>query len=326
MTVVDVHTHMISQEWLDLLEEHGAQFSLKLSPTGMPAIHLSGAPFMTLTPPMKDYALRIADMDKAGVDIAIVSLTCPSVYWGTPAISARAARLVNDSMAEAQTAYPDRIRWMATLPWEHPDQAVAELQYAYAKGAVGVMVLANVANRSLTDPHFAPIWAAIDKLGLPVLCHPGTPPGLEQMDMQSYGLVATVGFCFDTTLAVARMIYDGFFDRYPNLKLIAAHAGGTLPYLAGRLDAWYEKTPDCRENLAVPPSEVMSRIYFDAVTYRADALNLCLNLSGSDNLMYGSDYPHYTGDMVGCMARVRGLPADVNRKVLGKNAERIFRL
>jgi aminocarboxymuconate-semialdehyde decarboxylase len=317
---------MISPEWLELLKNTENSFSIGASTTGLPAIFLDGALFMTLTPPMSDYDLRIKDMNKAGVDVAIVSLTCPSVYWGGAQVSAKAAGLINRSMAQAQRAYPDRIRWFATLPWEYPELANAELARAVADGAVGVMVLANVAGRSLTDEHFAPIWEQIDALGLPVLCHPGTPPGLASMDMKNFGLVATVGFCFDTTLAVARMLYSGFFAKYPNLKLIAAHGGGTLPYLAGRLDAWYHKTPDCQEYLHQPPSEALSNVYFDSVVYRADALELCLKFSGADNLLYGSDYPHYTGDMVGCLDRVRQLPSAVAKNVACKNAERIFRI
>jgi len=327
MPVIDVHTHMISDGWLDLLERHGQpQYHLATVKSGQRAIHMDGAPFMHLTPPMSDYDLRIRDMNAAGVDLAIVSLTCPNVYWGGPDVSSRAARLVNDSMADAQRRYPNRIRWLASLPWEYPDRALAELDDACAKGAVGVMVIATVATHSLTDERFAPIWRAIDARGLPVLCHPGAPPGLQHLDMGRFALVATVGFCMDTTLAVARMIHAGFFDTYPNLKLIAAHGGGTLPYLAGRLDAWYQKVPACSEFITKPPSEILRRIYFDTVVYRLDALRLCLDLAGPDNLMYGSDYPHMTGDMVGCLSRVNELPSTVARQVAGQNAARIFKL
>jgi len=327
MSVIDVHTHMISDGWLALLESHGQpHYTVGGAKSGRQAIHIDGAPFMNLTPPMADYDLRIRDMDAARVDLAIVSLTCPNVYWGGPEVSAGAARLINDSMADAQSRYPARIRWLASLPWEYPDRALAELDYACARGAVGVMVIATVANQSLTDERFAPIWRAIDARGLPVLCHPGPPPGLKQLDMERFSLVATVGFCMDTTLAVARMIYAGFFDTYSNLRLIAAHGGGTLPYLAGRLDAWYEKVPDCSEVITEAPSDILRRVYFDTVVYRVAALRLCLEVAGPDNLLYGSDYPHLTGDMVGCLRRVNELPQAVARQVAGQNAVRIFRL
>src|SRR6185312_7383979 len=89
-------------------------------------------------------------------------------------------------------------------------------------------MMANINGRSPTEPHFAPIWKAIDERALPVLIHPTSPPGTAELDIADYGLVAAVGFMIDTTLAVSRMILDGFFDRYPKLKLIVSHAGATL--------------------------------------------------------------------------------------------------
>lgn len=129
-------------------------------------------------------------------------------------------------LAAAQTTWNDRIRWFASLSREYPDLAVAELDRAHRAGAIGVMVLANVAGRSLTDPVFAPIWDRIDALSLPVLVHPTTPPGARAMDLGSYDPSWNTGFRFDTTLAVGRMILDGFLDRFQKLRIIASHGGG----------------------------------------------------------------------------------------------------
>jgi aminocarboxymuconate-semialdehyde decarboxylase len=281
---------------------------------------------MTPMPGHMDYELRIRDMDESKVDLAIISLTCPNVFWGGPEISLQAARLVNDDMAEKQARWPDRLRWLASLPWEHPQLAVAELERACARGAVGVMVLANIAGRSLTEPEFAPIWQEIDRRGLPVLVHPTAPPGMPQMDMQRYNLIASVGFMFDTTLAIARMIFDGFFDSYPNVKIIASHGGAALPYLVGRLDICFQQMNACRVKISKSPEEYLRRIYYDSVVYRPEALKLCIDVGGEDNVLYGSDYPHNIGDMKGCLARVDGLPGAQARKVRSGNAERIFRL
>ena len=114
-------------------------------------------------------------MDLARVDVAIVSLTTPSVYWGGEKVSAAAARAINDDFASAQRSHRGRIRWFASLPWQYPKAAVTELRRAVKNGAVGVMVMANIHGEHLTDPQFEPIWAAIDKLELPVLVHPCSP-------------------------------------------------------------------------------------------------------------------------------------------------------
>jgi aminocarboxymuconate-semialdehyde decarboxylase len=327
MTVIDVHTHMLDREWLALLREAGApRYEVGPVTENLEGIFRDGALFMTPMPGHFDYALRVRDMDAAGVDLAIVSLTCPNVYWGGEDVSLRAAQVVNDSMAEGQAEHPGRIRWMASLPWEYPDRALGELERACKAGAVGVMVLANVAGRSLTEAAFAPIWQEIDRRGLPVLVHPTEPPGTPEMDMRRYSLASTVGFMFDTTLAISRMVYDGFLDRYPDLKVIASHAGATLPYLAGRMDRSFEMTVPSKDVISAPPSDYLRRIYYDAVTYQQETLELCIAVGGADKVMYGSDYPHDIGDMKGCLARVDALPPDQREAVRHANAERIFGL
>jgi aminocarboxymuconate-semialdehyde decarboxylase len=326
-TVIDVHTHMLSEDWIGLIAQHGApRYSVQPSKDGPRAIMWDGAPFMTPQEGHLDYEKRIAAMNDARVDMAILTLTCPNVYWGGPDISLKAAQVMNDDMARAQAQWPDRLRFMASLPWQYPDKAVAELERACAKGAVGVIVLANVNGESLTDAKFAPIWQAIDRRGLPVLMHPTAPPGMPEMDMRVYNLIASVGFMFDTTLAVARMIFDGFFDTYANLKLIASHAGGALPFLVGRFDQCFDKMNACRVKIDRPPAEYLRRIYYDAVTYRQESLNLCVEVGGADKVMYGSDYPHNIGDMKGCLKRVDALPQAQAKAARSGNAMRIFKL
>jgi aminocarboxymuconate-semialdehyde decarboxylase len=326
-TVIDVHTHMLNERWLRALESHAApHYTVKEVKGGQRAVHLDGAPFMTLTPGMFDYDLRVKKMSEARVDVAIVSLTSPNVFWGGADVSTETARFMNDDMAQAQVAYPDRIRWFATLPWQFAEAAIAELDRATKAGAVGVMVLANIDGRNLTDDAFAPIWKEIDKRALPVLVHPTAPQGLAAMDMIAYNLVAATGFMFDTTLAVARMIFYGFFDCYPNLKLVAAHGGGTLPYIIGRLDQCYDHMPACRERITRKPSTYMPQIYLDAVVYQQDSLAQCIAVSGASNVLYGSDYPHNIGDMAGCLARVDMLRGRSRDKVRGQNAQAIFNL
>ena len=146
------------------------------------------------------------------------------------------------------------------------------------------------------------------------------------MGMDQYGLTPPLGFTFDTSLAVARMVLDGFFDSYPHLKIIAGHGGGTIPYLAGRLDICWEKIPAARAKIQKKPSEYLKQVYCDSVLFRQDALELAIAVFGPENVLYGSDYPHSIGDMVGCLERVDALPEQTRHKVRGHNAERIFKL
>jgi aminocarboxymuconate-semialdehyde decarboxylase len=325
--VVDIHTHMLSREWLALLDRHGDPYSVhEIAGGGGHAVHRAGAPFMTLTPGMLDYDARIRSMDAAGVDVSVVSLTCPNVFWGGPDVSLQAAQAINDSLADAADRHAGRIRWLASLPWQYPSLARAELDRACGKGAAGVMVLAHIDGVSLTDQRFAEIWQAIDARGLPVLVHPTAPPGVEQMDMQRYNLVATVGFTFDTTLAVSRMILDGFFDRYRALKVIAGHAGGYLPFLIGRLDMWHESYAPVRETIAERPSTYVDRLYVDSLVYTEGALKLTVEVFGAGHVLYGTDYPHKNGDMGRALANLDVLVPAERSMVRGGNAARMFGL
>jgi aminocarboxymuconate-semialdehyde decarboxylase len=323
--VIDVHTHMLNNEWLKLLEKHGRpRYTLKTVTGGLRAIHLDGAPFMTPVPEMFDWDLRIKNMNRVGIDVSVVSLTCPNAYWGSAAVSLKAAQVMNDEMAKARKSWPDRIQWFCSLPWQYEKPALAELKRSLKAGACGVMVLANIGGKPLTDPSFANIWKAIDDAKLPVLIHPTAPPGVAEMEMQQFQLVASIGFTTDTTLAVARMIYDGFFDRFQKLKIIASHGGGTLPYLIGRMDQCYEHIPACRTKTAEKPSLHARRIYADSVVFTDDALAMAINVFGSGNVLYGSDYPHTIGDPIGCLARVDRLADGARGRVRGGNAQRIF--
>ena len=200
---------------------------------------------------------------------ASTSRSCRSL---APTSIGAAPRSVTRRRASPMTTWraPRRPIPAASAGWRRcrgniPSSRVAELKRSCDQGAVGVMVLANIDGRSLTDPLFAPVWQEIDRRALPVLVHPTAPPGTPEMDLRAYNLIASIGFMFDTSLAVARMMFDGFFDRFPNLKLIASHAGAALPYLVGRLDICFENMNACRTRTQTPPRDYLRHIYYDSV-------------------------------------------------------------
>ncbi|HSC99018.1 MAG TPA: amidohydrolase family protein [Casimicrobiaceae bacterium] len=326
MPVIDVHTHMFTARWLELLKHKGGLYNIKTRPDGQQEIFRGDTPVVIPQRGHFDYGLRLAHMDATGIDVSIVSLTCPNVYWGGQEASSQAARESNDTMAEAQATYPERIRWFTSLPWEYPQRALEELRRTCANGAVGVMVLANVAGRSLTDPLFAPIWAEIDQRHLPVLVHPTDPPGVELMDMTKFDLSWSVGFMFDTTLAITRMIFEGFFDRYPNLKIIASHGGGTLPYLVGRFEKGDEVEIPSRRQMKRKPTDYLRHIYYDSITYNLGALRYLISVVGAEQVMFGTDWPHQVHDTKGAFANTAALPERQMAAIRSRNAERIFKL
>lgn len=319
--VIDVHTHMYSNGWVKAVEDANDP-TFRIGPNGA-LIYREGS-IGRMTPPMLDWDLRIKDMDAAHVDVALISLTAPNVYWGTRAQSAAAARSINDDFAAAQRNYDGRIRWFASLPLQNADDALTELRRAKDAGAIGVCTLTNILGTPLTAPQYRPIWREIEAMRLPVFVHP-TTPYTDGMGLADFGLGNTVGFTSETSLMIARMILEGMLDELPNLQVIACHGGGAFPYLAARFDIMWERTTSARKNDA-PPSSYLRRFWYDAIVYDPPTLDFLVARVGADRVLYGSDYPFSIGDMKGMLARVDALPAEQRDAIRSRNAERLFDL
>jgi aminocarboxymuconate-semialdehyde decarboxylase len=323
--VIDVHTHMFSPAWMaavraaddpDFRLGEGAQDG---------ALIYRGSGIGRIVPPMLDFDIRIKAMDEAKVDVALISLTAPNVYWGTRAQSAAAARGINDDFAAAERKYDGRIRWFASLPFGNADDAIAELRRAKSNGAIGVCTLTNILGKPLTSPEYRPIWREIEAMRLPVFVHP-TSPYVDGMGLSEYGLGNTIGFTSDTSLCFARLILDGALDELPNLQWIACHGGGAFPYLAARFDIMWERTGGAGRKIESPPSSYMRRLWFDSIVYDQKTLGFLIDQVGHDRVLYGSDYPFSIGDMKGVLARVDALPAEQRDALRSGNASRLFDL
>ncbi len=242
-----------------------------------------------------------AIMDEFGVEMQLLSYTCPNSYWAQGESAEKVVRVMNDHLAEVCARWPQRFRGLASVPLQNVDLALKELERAVDElGMVGLIILANVNEVPLDDPQFDDFWAALNARRLPVLLHPTVPPGAESMALDRFGLIPSIGFMFDTTLAIARMVYAGVFEKYPDWPLIVGHAGATLPFIASRLDQVHRFIPDARDCISRPPSEYLKNLYYDTVCYDQEALLLAYKLAGPEHLLYGSDYPHNIGDVKGC--------------------------
>ncbi|WP_346618731.1 amidohydrolase family protein [Blastococcus montanus] len=326
MTLIDVHTHMLTEEYVSFIGQSDSKYELRedtqlARTTGLPAVCIKDLPygFMMPTPAMMDYDLRLAKMDEAGVSVAILSLSCPQANLGREPLALKAAQHMNDQFAAAHDRYGDRIRFIATLPWQFPEAAIGELERAIDMGAVGVGILSNIDGVSIVDQRFTRVWDAVERSGLPVFIHPTAPLGIYEIAQQ--GMSNAVGFHFDTTLAIERMMATGFLDRYSKLRVIGAHAGGTLPFVIGRL----EKYPT---TAAKPPSAYLHQIYADSLAFSPGALRLTVDTFGADHVMYGSDYPHNNDveRMAYFAEMLNALESDEGEAVRSGSAQSLFDL
>ncbi|MDI3305768.1 MAG: amidohydrolase family protein [Acetobacteraceae bacterium] len=320
---IDAHAHAQPPEYLDALLASG-RYEATRDAQGRIVVRERGSRFLTITPQMHYPEARVAEMDAAGIDMQILSVTTPQVYFLQGQAAVDLARRCNDYLAGIVQRYPHRFRALASVPLTaDPDAAVGEFVRCLDElGMVGAIVGANVDGRPLDDPAFDAFYAAADRRGTTLFIHPMVPAGIEVM--QAYALAPLVGFMFDTTLAVARLIFSGFFERYPRVKVLVGHLGAAVPYLAGRLDVGWRSYPDC-QGIPQPPSAYLGRLYLDTVSFHAPALDCARATVGADHLVFGSDYPHVIGDVGGALASIQAaLPAADHDAVLGRTAAALF--
>jgi len=292
----DLHTHYYPNAFFRLIDEVGGAFSFGTDPTGRTIIRYRGSRFFGITPPMTDPARRIEDMDRVGIDVEVLSLSTPNVYFAPPERQAEVARLVNDAYADLAARYPTRFKGFASIPMDDADAALRELDRTQGELRMnGVIVLSNINGRALTDPRYRPFFAECDRRRVCVFIHPMIPAAAEPF--AEYVLGPIIGFPFDTTLAVARLCYAGVFRELPNIRWILGHLGGAVPYLMERMDNGYRDFAECRVNIDELPSVYLKRLYYDTVSFSAPSLRLAHQVVGADHLVMGSDYPHLLGSI-----------------------------
>jgi aminocarboxymuconate-semialdehyde decarboxylase len=254
-------------------------------------------------------------------------MTTPGTHVETPERAAELARIVNDSYARVMAERGQRFLAFGTLPLNNPQASVAELTRASSElGLKGFQFFSNVNGVALSDERYWPLYEKAAALNLVFIIHPTSPVGVEAMT--DYWLMPLLGFTFDTSLAAAKLIFSGVVERFPQIKWVLCHAGGTLPYLAERLDRGFEAFKECRENIDRPPSEYLKDFYYDTVNFDPRALQLAVDFAGADHVLAGSDYPHQIGSlekMIAVMEALNLSEAD-KEKIRSGNAQELLRL
>jgi len=257
---LDLHTHYYPPIYFDKIRELPSEFTFAESPSGQTIITYRGARFFGVTPPMTDVARRLEDMNRVGIDVEVVSLSTPNVFFAEAKHQPEIARIVNDAYAELIAMHPARFKGFASIPMDDPDAALRELHRAIDELKLnGVILLSNIGGKPLTSPEYRPFFAEANRMKLCILLHPMLPANTEPF--REYVLGPIVGFMFDTTLAVARMCFDGLLGEFPDIRWIVAHLGGAVPYLMERMDNGWRDFPECRAQIDELPSTYLKRLY-----------------------------------------------------------------
>lgn len=327
MKTVDVHNHFYPMSYLRELYRKPGVARLEGDPdgTGDCYLHYEGD-YNVVVYGHRLLEHRLADMERAGMDVHVFSLTTPGCHVEETARGIELARLVNDDFAAGIRQHPGRFQAFAALPLQEPAAAARELERARQElGLAGATFFSNLNGVYPDDQRFYPVYEVADALGIPIFIHPTTPA--YPSAFLDYRMVAVAGFLFDTTTAIARMVYSGLFNRFPKLRILLGHLGATVPYIVERMDRAFVAYDDCHKYIDRPPSEIIKEhCYLDTVNFDQDAIRLALAFAGRERLMLGSDYPHQVGDMPRAVKTIKTLFVDegTRERILGANAAGMF--
>jgi predicted TIM-barrel fold metal-dependent hydrolase len=309
---IDVHAHCVFLEASKLLGD-------------MPAVPVRGADEAVI-----EVNKRLAAMDAQAVDIEVLSIN-PNWYNRDRDLAGQVVKIQNEKLAELCASKPERFAGFASLTLQAPDLAVQELETAVKKqGLKGAAIGGNVNGEAFSDPKFHPVWAKAEELDVPLFIHPQGVPELNKQLTGNGWLTNGIAYPVETTIALSHMIFEGTFDKFSKLKVIAAHGGGFLPSYADRSDHVCLVNPSgCNPNIKLKkaPTEYLRQIYFDSLVFTPEALRHLAAQVGVGQIVLGSDYPFpWQLAPVDHIFDSTSLSDDDRADILGRTAARLLNL
>jgi aminocarboxymuconate-semialdehyde decarboxylase len=310
---VDAHAHCYFHETINLMGDDAGKV--------LPAVKGVPEHFIVVEQ-------RLKEMDAMAIDMEMLSIN--PFWYGKDRDTAEAiVKLQNEKLAELCASRPDRFGAFASLTLQFPDLAVQQLETAVRKQRLrGAAIGASVMGEDFSDPKFHPVWAKAEELGAVLFIHPQSTPELAKRFKGNGWLSNTIGNPLDTTIALQHLIFEGTLDRFPGLKIIAAHGGGYLPSYAARGDhACFVSPQNCNANIALKkkPSEYINQLYFDAMVFTPEGLRHLVAQVGASQIVLGTDHPiPWEQHPVDRVFATTTLSDKQKVAILGGNAARLF--
>ncbi len=311
---IDVHAHCLIAEALALLPADEAK---------------------AIYPPTKgsnefDVVLdeRFAGMDAQGIDMEVLSIN-PWWYGKERDLVEKVIKVQNEGLAELCAKQPDRLAAFASLALQFPDLAVRQLTEAVRKyGLKGAAIGGSVDGYEFSDPKFHPVWAKAQELGVTLFIHPQSTPELAKRFRGNGWLSNVIGNPLDTTIALSHLIFEGTFDKFPRLKVCAAHGGGFLGSYAPRSDYGCFIYPGgCNPAIVLKkkPTAYLNRIYFDSLVFTPEALRHLVAQVGASQVVIGTDHPiPWNQHPVDHVMATKSLSAAQKTAILSGNAAKLL--
>ena len=271
---------------------------------------------------------RLKDMDRMGIDVQAISTSPLQYYYGVDAdLGRQTSRTINERLAEIAASHPERFVALGTAPMQDPGLAVKELEHCMRKlGFRGMEIGTNVAGVEIADPRYERFWSKAEALGAVVFLHP--IGYTDTTRLTQHFLTNIIGNPLDTTVALAHIVFGGVLERYPRLKIVAAHGGGYMGHYPARMDHGYKVRPECHDHISRPPSYYMKKIYYDTMVFGEEQLEHLVNLWGADRVVIGTDYPYDMGyyKPVDFVEGTRSLSHAEKDAIIGGNAAKLLGL
>jgi aminocarboxymuconate-semialdehyde decarboxylase len=326
MPTIDIHAHWYPAEWLKLFEQDGPKEGARLERGAKGYTVRTERITNAFDDEFVDLELRLAGMRRQRVDLQALSLTTPMVNWASAGFGLALAQAYNDAASAAHQRHPGHFVGLATLPMQAPELALKELERcAKLPGMRGLYLATNINGAELDEKRFWDVYAKAEELGWTIYLHPVDTIGRERTTR--YYLKNLLGNPYDTGVAAASLLFGGVLDAFPKLEVNLPHAGGTFPWLIGRLDHGTKVRPELK-HMKRMPSDYLRRFSYDTIGHD-DRINAALvRLVGADRVLLGTDYCFDMGltDPVTTVDRIKDLSISEANQIKGENAARLLRL
>jgi len=316
--VVDGHAHCAIPEVLDVLKDSPLGRTVR---TSLAAPGLAGAPLVFAS-------ARLREMDEQGLDVQVLSIN-PFWYSAERDLARQIIDVQNERLAALCATHPDRFVALATVALQHPDLAADQLDYAVKRlGIRGAAIGGSVSGEELSSARFDPFWAKAQDLDALIFIHPQGFPEIQARVKGNGFLSNVIGNPLETTVALSHLIFEGTLDRFPRLRICAAHGGGFLPSYAGRFDHGCLTFPgNCSTINQKAPSDYLKRLYFDSLVFTAEGLRHLVAECGASHIVLGTDAPYpWTTTAVDHVLGTPGLSDADKTAILGGNLITLLRI
>lgn len=301
MRKIDIHAHILPENWDNLKQRYGYGGFVQLEHHTHGRAKMmrdDGVFFREVEENCWSPEAILKDMDAHGVDMMTLC-TVPVLfnYWAKPEDTLDWAQFLNNHIAGVQSNFPNRFIGLGTAPMQNVDLAIQEMTRCVSElGLPGLQIASNINGKNLDDESFFPFFEAAESLGACLLVHPWEMMG--EKDIRKFWLPWLVGMPAETSRAICSMMFGGVFDRFPNLRVLFVHAGGSFPFTLGRIEHGYNCRPDLVNiNNVKNPREYIGKFWVDGITHDQTAFAYLLKLFGAEKICYGTDYPFPLGDL-----------------------------